>query len=158
MQIFRIGHDVRAYARDHGGVSLSSQRAEDTEIVRNIIRDFSGNAYFLDRVGAAIIYLHRQLNFEADGMEISASGLAADLAGAGDSSPDNEQLERMSAALIRLCTHRHATFDNIFYGESHLPRHIAEIMRDLVDLVSVAYCRSVTERLGDSSASVCHNV
>jgi hypothetical protein len=151
MQIFRTGHDVRAYARNHDGVSLGDQRAEDTELVRNLIRDFSGNTLFLERVGTTIVYLHRKLNFKTDSAELSASGLAVELAGTGDPSPDNEQLERMSAALIRLCTRRHATFDRIFHSESHLPRHIAEIRRDLADMVSAAHSRSETERHGDSS-------
>ncbi|VVE23811.1 hypothetical protein PHO31112_03271 [Pandoraea horticolens] len=89
------------------------------------------------------MYLHRQLNFGAGDVPLSASGFAF-LVGTGNPSPDREQLECMSAALIRLCTRRHATFDKIFYSESHLPRHIAEILRDLTDLVSVAHSLPVT--------------
>ncbi|WP_150622194.1 hypothetical protein [Pandoraea horticolens] len=72
--------------------------------------------------------------------------------------PDNEQLDRMSAALIRLCTRRHATFDKLFHSESHLPRHIAEIVRDLADMVSIAHNLPVIEgqepALGDSFAGL----
>jgi hypothetical protein len=150
MEIFRTGHDVRAYARSHDGVSLRAQRAEDTELVRNLIRDFSGNVVFLERVRAAIMYLHRQLNFGAGDVPLCSSGFTF-LAGTGNPSPDDEQMKRMSAALIRLCTRRHATFDKIFYSESHLPRHITEILRDLADIKSVAYRRSMTEWHGAAS-------
>ncbi|VVD82669.1 hypothetical protein PHO31112_01193 [Pandoraea horticolens] len=149
MPILRTGHDVRAYARNHDGGSLRDQRAEDTKIVRNIVHDFSGNVFFLERVRSAILYLHRQLNFGAGHVSLSSS-VSAFLAGTAEPSPDNEQLERMSAALIRLCTRRHATFDKIFYGESHLPCHITEILRDVTDLVSVAHSQSVTEWHGAS--------
>ncbi|SUA88588.1 hypothetical protein [Pandoraea pulmonicola] len=152
MQIFRTGHDVRAYARNHDGVSLRRQRAEDTEIVRNMVQDFSENPFFLERLRSSIVYLHRQLNFGTGDVELSAPGVAVFLSGTGEPSPEREQLERMSASLIRLCTRRHATFDKIFYGESHLPRHIAEIVRDLADLVSVARNRRVTAEQGPSSS------
>ncbi|SUA88971.1 hypothetical protein [Pandoraea pulmonicola] len=150
MEIFRTGHDVRAYARSHDGVSLRAQRAEDTELVRNLICDFSGNVLFLERVKSAIVYLHRQLNFGAGDVPLCSSGFGF-LAGTGKPSPDKEQMERMSAALIRLCTRRHATFDKIFYSESHLPRHITEILRDLADLTSVARSRSMAEGQGAAS-------
>jgi hypothetical protein len=151
MQIFRTGHDVRAYARNHDGVSLRRQRAEDAEIVRNIVHDFSGNSFFLERLRSSIVYLHRQLNFGNGDVELSAPGVAVFLSGTGEPSPEREQLERMSASLIRLCTRRHATFDKIFHGESHLPSHIAEILRDLADLVSIARNRPATEEQGPSS-------
>ncbi|AJC22318.1 hypothetical protein RO07_20790 [Pandoraea pulmonicola] len=117
-----------------------------------MVQDFSENPFFLERLRSSIVYLHRQLNFGTGDVELSAPGVAVFLSGTGEPSPEREQLERMSASLIRLCTRRHATFDKIFYGESHLPRHIAEIVRDLADLVSVARNRRVTAEQGPSSS------
>jgi hypothetical protein len=131
MQIFRTGHDVRAYARSHDEIPLKDQRTKDSETVRSIIRNYSGNYIFLQRTAAVIRHLHRQLNVESDGELISAQSVANQLDGTVDPWPGNAQREHMAAALIRLCTRRHASFDRLFCGESRLPHHVAEILRDL---------------------------
>ncbi|VVE51938.1 hypothetical protein PHO31112_04750 [Pandoraea horticolens] len=131
MQIFGTGHDVRAYARNHDGISLKAQRTSDSETVRNIIRDYSGNAVFLQRAASTIHYLHKQLNLEKSSEEISVLSVANRLDGTDEPWPNSAQREHMAAALIRLCTRRHATFDRLFRSKSNFPHHIAEILQDL---------------------------
>jgi len=125
---FLLGaHQVRARERMLRG-DISDSRALDVQRVRQLIEGCDSTPLRLKLI-VIIEWLHAKLNFDA--MPVDAIRGNESLQQIKEMLEPHGATEAHIESLIRLCTRRHATFDQIFRNDDALPRHVAEIQGDL---------------------------